>query len=143
MTATPSLVSSQYLASSLLLPVTQAQAALTTAMTEESTGQYADLGLQLGDQSGYELSLKEHVQQLQALTAGNSLVSTSLSTAQNALTAISSSAQATINDLVAWTPGRQFGRFTAEHGSIGSAGSDRLDQRDLGRPVRVRRDQFL
>ena len=54
-------VSSQYLANSLVLPVTQAQAALTTAMTEESTGQYADLGLQLGDQSGYELSLKEQV----------------------------------------------------------------------------------
>ena len=30
----------------------------------QSTGQYADLGLQLGDQSGYELSLKEQVQQL-------------------------------------------------------------------------------
>ena len=82
----PTFVSTQYLANSLVLPVQQAQAQLTTAMTELSTGQYADLGLQLGDQSGYELSLKEQVQQLQALTTGNSVVATNLSTAQDALT---------------------------------------------------------
>ena len=69
MTMSPNFVSSQYLISSFVLPVQQAQAQLTTAMTEESTGQYADLGLQLGEQSGYELSLKEQVQQLQTLTA--------------------------------------------------------------------------
>ena len=97
-------VSTQFLANSLVAPVMQAQSSLTTAMTEESTGQYADLGLQLGDQSGYELSLKEQVGQLQTLTSGNSLVSTSLSTAQAALTAISSSAQSTLNDLATWTP---------------------------------------
>jgi hypothetical protein len=45
-------VSSQTLAMSLVQPVMQAQSLLTTAMTEESTGQYADLGLQLGEQSG-------------------------------------------------------------------------------------------
>ena len=102
-------VSSQFLASSLVAPVMQAQSSLTTAMTEESTGQYADLGLQLGDQSGYELSLKEQVGQLQTLTSGNSLVSTSLSTAQAALSAISSSAQSTLNDLATWTPSANSG----------------------------------
>ena len=96
-------VSSQYLANSLVLPVQQAQAQLTTSMTELSTGEYADLGLQLGDQSGYELSLKEQVQQLQALTAGNSVVATNLSTAQDALTSISTTAQTTIQDLATWT----------------------------------------
>src|SRR5208337_2910092 len=96
-------VSTQFLANSLVAPVMQAQSSLTTAMTEESTGQYADLGLQLGDQSGYELSLKEQVGQLQTLTSGNSLVSTSLSTAEAALSAMSSSAQSTLNDLIAWT----------------------------------------
>ena len=102
-------VSTQFLANSLVAPVMQAQSSLTTAMTEESTGQYADLGLQLGDQSGYELSLKEQVGQLQTLTSGNSLVSTNLSTAQNALSAIQSSAQTTLNDLVAWTPSANSG----------------------------------
>ena len=61
-------VSTHFLANSLVGPVMQAQSSLTTAMTEMSTGQYADLGLQLGDQSGYELSLKEQVGQLQTLT---------------------------------------------------------------------------
>jgi Bacterial flagellin N-terminal helical region len=75
-------VSTHYLANSLVAPVMQAQSSLTNAMTEESTGEYVNLGLQLGDQSGYELSLKEQVGQLQTLTTGNSIVSTSLSTAQ-------------------------------------------------------------
>jgi flagellar hook-associated protein 3 FlgL len=102
-------VSTQYLANSLVAPVMQAQSQLTTAMTEESTGQYADLGLQLGDQSGYELSLKEQVALLQTLTSGNNLVSTSLSTAQSALSAIQSSAQTTLNDLATWTPSANSG----------------------------------
>ena len=97
-------VSTNYLANSLVGPVMQAQSQLASAMTEESTGQYANLGLQLGDQSGYELSLKEQVGQLQGLTTGNSIVSTNLSTAQNALTAIKSNAQMTLNNLAAWTP---------------------------------------
>jgi flagellar hook-associated protein 3 FlgL len=108
-TISANFVSSQALANSLVLPVMQAQSSLTKAMTEESTGQYADLGLQLGEQSGYELSLKEQVDQLQALTAGNSLVSTNLSTAQNALSAISSSAQTTLNGLATWTPSANSG----------------------------------
>jgi len=109
MTMSANFVSSQYLANSLILPITQAQSALATATTEESTGQYADIGLQLGDQSGYELSLKEQVSLLQTLTAGNGLVSTSLSTAQNALTNMASSAEKTISDLTAWTPGANSG----------------------------------
>ena len=105
MTMSAAAVSTRYLANSLLLPVQQAQAQLATAATEESTGQYADLGLQLGDQSGYELSLKEQIQQLQALTAGNSVVSTTLSTAQAALTSISTSAQTAAKDLATWIAG--------------------------------------
>jgi flagellar hook-associated protein 3 FlgL len=131
-------VSSQYLATSLLLPVTQAQAALTSAMTEESTGQYADIGLQLGDQSGYELSLKEQVQQLQTLTTGNSVVSMNLSTAQNALSAMSSSAQSTLSDLIAWTPSANSGASlqttgqSALQGLIASANATSGDQYVFG-----------
>ena len=102
-------VSTHYLANSLVGPVMQAQSSLTSAMTEESTGQYADLGLQLGDQSGRELSLKEQVRLLQTLTSGNSLVSSNLSTAQSALSAIQSSAQTTLNNLAAWTPSANSG----------------------------------
>lgn len=138
MTMSPTFISSQYLENSLVLPVTQAQAALTTAMTEESTGQYADLGLQLGDQSGYELSLKEQVQQLQTLTSGNSLVSMNLSTAQNALSAMSSSAQSTLTDLIAWTPSANSGASlqtmgqSALQGLIASANATSGDQYVFG-----------
>jgi flagellar hook-associated protein 3 FlgL len=97
-------VSTNFLANSLVGPVMQAQSQLTNAMTEMSTSEYADLGLQLGDQSGYELSLKEQVGQLQTLTTGNSVVSTNLSTAQNALSAIQKNAQTTLNNLAVWTP---------------------------------------
>jgi flagellar hook-associated protein 3 FlgL len=103
MTMSANVVSSQFLANSLVAPVMQAQSQLATLTAEESTGQYADLGLQLGDQSGYELSLKEQVDQLQTLTTGNSVVSTSLSTAQSALSSISSTAQTTLDDLATWT----------------------------------------
>ena len=138
MTMSPNFVSSQYLISSFVLPVQQAQAQLTTAMTEESTGQYADLGLQLGEQSGFELSLKEQVQQLQTLTGGNDVVSTSLSTAQNALSAMSSSAQSTLNDLIAWTPSANSGATlqtmgqSALQGLIASANATSGDQYVFG-----------
>jgi flagellar hook-associated protein 3 FlgL len=138
MTMSPNSVSSQYLATSLVQPVTQAQAALTTAMTEESTGQYADLGLQLGDQSGYELSLKEQVQQLQTLTEGNSLVSMNLSTAQTALGSMSSSAQSTLADVIAWTPSANSGVTlqtmgqSALQGLIASANATSGDQYVFG-----------
>jgi flagellar hook-associated protein 3 FlgL len=112
-------VSTNYLANSLVGPVMQAQSRLTNAMTEMSTGEYADLGLQLGDQSGYELSLKEQVGQLQTLTTGNSAVSTSLSTAQSALSAIQSNAQTTLNNLAAWTPSGTSGASLDNMGQSG------------------------
>jgi flagellar hook-associated protein 3 FlgL len=103
MTMSADFVSTRYLANSLVAPVQQAQTQLAAAMTEESTGQYADLGLQLGGQAGYELSLKEQVQQLQALTAGDSVASTTLSIAEDALTSINTSAGSTAEDLATWT----------------------------------------
>jgi flagellar hook-associated protein 3 FlgL len=138
MTMSPTFVSSQYLANSLVQPVMQAQAALTTAMTEESTGQYADLGLQLGDQSGYELSLREQVQELQTLTAGNSLVAMNLATAQTALGSMSSSTEATLSDLIAWSPSANSGATlqtmgqSALQGLIASANATSGDQYVFG-----------
>ena len=86
-------VSTNYLASSLVQPVAQMQASLTQAVQEASTGQYADLGLQLGAQSGQEVSLRNQTGLLQGLTSSNAIVSVGLSTAQAALAAIQSSAQ--------------------------------------------------
>ena len=114
-------VSTNFLANSLVGPVMQAQSQLTNAMTEMSTREYADLGLQLGDQSGYELSLKEQVGQLQTLTTGNSVVSTNLSTAQNALSAIQKNAQTTLNNLAGSTPSGTSGT------SLQNMGQSRLE----------------
>jgi len=102
-----SYVSSQYLASALLQPVMQAQSALATATLEESTGQYADLGLQLGDQSGYELSLRNQSDLLTTLTSSNSVISTNLGAAQSALDTIRSDAQNTLQSLAVTTGGAE------------------------------------
>ncbi len=104
-------VSSKYLSSSLSLAIAQAQNQLATAQIEASTGQYADLGLQLGDQSGYELSLKNQNNLLQSLTTSNNLVSTNLSTTQAALDSLRTNAQSTLQSLTEWTP---------ENGSVAS-----------------------
>ena len=94
-------VSTNYLASSLVQPVAQMQASLTQAVQEASTGQYADLGLQLGAQSGQEVSLRNQTGLLQGLTSSNAIVSVGLSTAQAALAAIQSSAQSALQSLAA------------------------------------------
>jgi flagellar hook-associated protein 3 FlgL len=99
-----SFVSTQFLGSALLQPVMQAQTALATAVVEESTGQYADLGLQLGDQSGYELSLRNQTDLLQTLTTSNSVISTNLGTVQTALNTIGGDAQTMLQSLAA-SPG--------------------------------------
>ena len=110
MTMSANFVSSQYLANALVAPVNQAQSALAKATVEMSSGEYANLGLQLGDQAGYELSLKQEVARIDALTASNAIVSTRLSTAQNALSSISDQAASTIKDLTSWTSAANSGQ---------------------------------
>src|SRR5271155_4537463 len=89
----------------MLPAVTQAQSQLTTLEVESSTGQYADLGLQLGSQSGYELSLKNQYDQMQTLTTDNAIATTNLSAAQSALDSMRSGAQNTLQSLATWTAG--------------------------------------
>ncbi|MGD0639667.1 MAG: flagellar hook-associated family protein [Roseiarcus sp.] len=98
-----SFVSTSYLGTALLPSIAQTQSQLTALEVESSTGQYADLGLQLGDQSGYELSLKNQNELMQTLTSGNGLVTTSLKTSQTALDSIRSSAQSVTQSLTSWT----------------------------------------
>jgi flagellar hook-associated protein 3 FlgL len=97
---TVSTVSSSYLSGAMLPAVRQAQTQLATLEVESSTGQYADLGLQLGGQSGYELSLRTQDDLLQAITAGNGVTATNMSTAQNALSSILTAAQSAAQSLV-------------------------------------------
>ena len=96
---TTALVSTNYLATALLPSVAQTQSTLANLEVEASTGQYANIGLQLGDQSGYELSLKNENDLLQTLTSSNSIVTTNLTTSQDALDSIRSSAQSVAQSL--------------------------------------------
>jgi flagellar hook-associated protein 3 FlgL len=96
---TVSTVSSAYLSSALLPAVRQAQTQLSQLEVESATGQYADLGLQLGGQSGYELSLRAQDDLLQAITSANGIVAANMSTAQTALSSMLSSAQSVAQSL--------------------------------------------
>jgi flagellar hook-associated protein 3 FlgL len=98
-------ISSQYLGTAMIPAVTQAQSQFTQLELESSTGQYADLGLQLGDQSGYELSLRNQNDLLQSITNANNLATTNLSTASNALDSLRTNAQSALQSLTTWGSG--------------------------------------
>jgi flagellar hook-associated protein 3 FlgL len=100
-----SMVSTSSLGSAMLSSMARSQNQLTQLTAESSSGQYADLGLQLGDQSGYELSLRNQTNLLQSLTTANSLTVTSLKTAQAALDAIRTTAESAVSTLTSTTAG--------------------------------------
>jgi flagellar hook-associated protein 3 FlgL len=112
-------ISTQYLSSSLQLSVLKMQTELATAQTESASGQYADIGLQLGDQSGQEISLQNENGMLQTYTSTNSTVATSLSTTQSALTTIQTKAQSTIDNLTQWSGETDSGSQLQELGASG------------------------
>jgi len=102
-------ISTQYLGTAMIPAVMQAQAQVTQLEVESSTGEYADLGLQLGDQSGYELSLRNQNDLLQTLTTANGLTGATMSTAQNALSSLLTEAQTAAQDVTTWTSGTNSG----------------------------------
>lgn len=102
-------ISTQYLWSSMQLSVTQLQSELATAQSESTTGQYADLGLQLGAQSGEEISLQNENGILQTLTNSNALVTARMSTTTSALDSLRTDAQNALNSLTEWTQGTDAG----------------------------------
>jgi len=102
---TTTIVSTYTLGQATLSSMARTQNELAKLTVESSSGQYADLGVQLGDQSGYELSLRNQVTQLQALTTANSLTVTNLKTAQTAIDAIRTGAQSAVSSLTAVVAG--------------------------------------
>jgi flagellar hook-associated protein 3 FlgL len=97
-------VSTQYLWSSMQLSVARLQSQLATAQSESTTGQYADLGLQLGVQSGEEISLQNQNGALQTLTSNNALVTARMSTTTAALDSLRTGAQNALTSLAEWVP---------------------------------------
>jgi flagellar hook-associated protein 3 FlgL len=116
-------ISTQYLSSSLRLSVLKMQTELATAQTESSSGQYADIGLQLGNQAGQEISLQNENGLLQTYTTTNSALATSLSTTQSALDTIRTNAQNAIDSLTQWNGEADTG---SELQTLGSSGLQSL-----------------
>jgi flagellar hook-associated protein 3 FlgL len=100
-----SIVSTLSLGQAMLSSVNRAQGQLAQLTVEASSGEYADLGLQLGDQNGYELSLRNQTNQLQTLTTANNLTVANMQTASAALDDIRTSAQTAIEALTSVTAG--------------------------------------
>jgi flagellar hook-associated protein 3 FlgL len=115
------MVSTYSIGASALSSLARTQNQLTQLTAESSSGQYADLGLQLGDQSGYELSLRNQTNLLQSLTTANSLTVTNLKSAQTALDAIRTSAQTALTALTSATGGS-----TSVASTLQSAGTNAL-----------------
>ena len=115
-------VSSNYLATAMLPAVKQAQTQLATLQTESASGQYADLGLQLGSQSGYELSLRTQDDQLMAMTSANGLTATNMTSAQDALSSILKSADDSFSSLTTLASG------ASNPQSLQSLGQNQLQQ---------------
>jgi len=95
-------VSTLSLATAMSPSIERIKATLSQDQVEITTGQYADLGVKLGEQSGYELSLRNQRDLLRTLTAANSVASTNLTSTQDVLSSISQSAQNVMNQLTAW-----------------------------------------
>jgi len=100
-----SIVSTFSLGQAMLSSVARAQNQLSQLTAEASSGEYADLGLQLGGQNGCELSLRNQTDLLQSLTTANTLTVTNMKTAQAALNSITSTAQSTVQTLTSLTAG--------------------------------------
>lgn len=93
-------ISSQSLMSPLRGSVLQAQAALSQAQIEISTGNKADIGVALGARTGVSLSLKSEVDRLNGYASSNSLATTRLGSTATALSAMLTGAQSIAASLV-------------------------------------------
>jgi flagellar hook-associated protein 3 FlgL len=94
-------VSSATLASFLNQSVASMQSQLTDTELELSTGQDADIGQTLGASSGEDVSLQQLQTFLQTLTTTNNSADTRLTTTQNILSNVQSTAQTFLNSLIA------------------------------------------
>jgi flagellar hook-associated protein 3 FlgL len=110
-------VSTSTLSSILQNTVTRLQSQMTTASTESSTGLLADIGQTLGANTGQDISMHQQMADLSAISSSNSLVTTQLDTASNALTSLQSSAQSVLSQLI-----------EASSSSSGSTGATSLQQ---------------
>jgi flagellar hook-associated protein 3 FlgL len=97
---TISTISTSSLTSVLSQSVSSLQTQLANAELELSTGQDADIGLTLGAETGQSISLQQQNSYLQTLTTTNNTAGTRLSTTQNVLSNMQTTAQDFLNSLI-------------------------------------------
>lgn len=98
-----SYISSNSLSSVLQQAILTAQSNLANAQQEVSTGTYADIGLQLGETTGQDLSLRADSSLMQSIADSNNVASTRLSSTQTVLGDMQTTAQNFLNSLLATT----------------------------------------
>ena len=86
-------VSTASISEAMRYSLLRAQAELTRAQKEVSTGRVADVGLALGAQTGQSVSFARDLERLQGMVDTNALASSRLSSTQNMLSDVSKTAQ--------------------------------------------------
>lgn len=98
-----SFISSYSITWALRQSVLTQQSNLAQAQQEVATGNYADVGLALGAQAGQDINLRNQEALLQTFTSTNNLAATNLSTTQNVLSGLQTTAQNMLTALVGGT----------------------------------------
>lgn len=98
-----SYISSYAISTALRQSILNAQSNLAIAEQEVSTGTYADVGLQLGAQTGQDISLRAEESSMQTISATNNVASTRLASTQSVLGQLQSTAQDFLGSLIAST----------------------------------------
>lgn len=98
-----SYVSTYSLSTPLLQSILTAQSNLVTAEQEVSTGTYADVGLQLGETTGQDFSLRAEESLMQTISDTNNVASMRLSSTQTILGNLQTTAQNFLNSLLSTT----------------------------------------
>ncbi|HEY0145298.1 MAG TPA: flagellar hook-associated family protein [Methylovirgula sp.] len=98
-----SYISSYSISTALRQSILSEQTNLAQAQQEVSTGDYADVGLALGADAGQDIDLRNQESLLKTFTTTNNLASTNLSSIQNVLTELQTSAQSMVTNLTGAT----------------------------------------
>jgi flagellar hook-associated protein 3 FlgL len=98
-----SFISSYAISTALRQSILSEQTNLAQAQQEVSTGDYADVGLALGGDAGQDIDLRDQESLLKTFTTTNNLAATNLSSIQNVLTNLQTSAQSMLTNLTGAT----------------------------------------
>src|SRR5262249_11533552 len=94
-------ISTLMLSSGLKYSITNNESALSKASKEATTGRFADVGLELGNSTGRDLSLRAEMSFVDQIVDTNELVSGRLDVIQNRITQLGSTAQEFLKNLIA------------------------------------------